>query len=77
MHEGQEKFYDFMIEKMLEDKKGEGSTLLKECFERQGKGTFTNEYLNEVNVKLLALMKPEFKGEVKDILDKFAENQSK
>lgn len=77
MHEGQAKFYDFMIDKMFEDKKGEGSSLLKECFERQEKGTFTIEYLNEVNVKLLAFMKPEYKGEVKDILDKFAENKSR
>lgn len=77
MHEGQSKFYNYMIEKMLDDKKDEGSALLKECFEHQEKGTFTIEYLNEVNVKILALTKPEFKGEVKDILDKFAENQSR
>lgn len=77
MHEGQSKFYEFMMDKMLEDRKEEGSSLLKECFERQQNGTFTMEYLYDVNIKLLALMKPESKGEVKEILDKFAENQSK
>ena len=73
MQEGQVKFYEYMIEKMLEERKEDGIMLLKESFEKQEKGTFTAEYLNEFNVKLLALIKPEFKGEVKSILDQFGE----
>lgn len=76
MQEGQVKFFEYMIDKMQEEKKEDGVLLLKESFEKQEKGTFTAEYLNEFNVKLLAFIKPEFKGEVKSILDQFGEMHS-
>ena len=71
MHEGQAKFYEYMIDKMEEERKEEGIMLLKESFERQEQGTFTTEYLDDISVKLLALIKPGFKEEVKNIFEQF------
>lgn len=72
MNQGQELFYNFFIERVVEGKEAEAKTILKESFEKQDTNTFDLNYLNEIMPKLLSLVKAEKVEEVKEAMNHFA-----
>lgn len=72
MNPGQEMFYNFLMERTMEDKKEEAKTLLEDCFEKQNNGTFNHQYLEGVMPKLFAIVKPEATDELKAAMNNFA-----
>lgn len=71
MNPGQQQFFNFILERTLEDKQEEVRSLLEDSFKRQAEGTFNMEYLNDFNIKLISLLKPEAVEEVSKILKQF------
>lgn len=74
MNPGQNQFYNFILERVEEDKKEEAKTLLEESFIKQNEDTFDKEYLSQWAPKILEMVKPEYKTEVKNIMEGFAAN---
>ncbi len=72
MNPGQEKFYEFFMERVQEDKKEEAKTLLEVGFAKQEEGTFTAEYLQEVMPKYFAVIKPEALAELQMAMASFS-----
>jgi hypothetical protein len=72
MNQGQEMFYNFFIERAMDDKKEEAKALLEESFAKQAAGTFDMAYLQEIMPKFFAVVKPEAIEEVKKAMDHFA-----
>jgi hypothetical protein len=72
MNPGQKMFYDFFIDRALEDKKDEARGLLEESFARQAAGTFNMAYLQEIMPKFFSVVKPEAIDEVKEAMNHFA-----
>ena len=71
MNEGQKKFFDFILERIQNGKEDEAKALLEEGFSKQADGTFTAEYSREIIPKYLAILKPEYIEEVKNIMENF------
>lgn len=65
-------FYNFFIERAMDDKKEEAKSLLEESFAKQAAGTFHMAYLQEIMPKFFAVVKPEAIEEVKKAMDHFA-----
>lgn len=72
MNPGQEMFYNFYMERVKDDKKGEAEALLKDSFARQADSTFDKAYLEQIIPKMLSLVKPEATPEVKQAMEHFA-----
>ncbi|MBW8382310.1 MAG: hypothetical protein K0M69_07315 [Youngiibacter sp.] len=72
MNPGQKMFYDFFIERALEDRKDEARELLEESFSRQAAGTFNMAYLQEIMPKFFSVVKPEAINDVKEAMNHFA-----
>lgn len=73
MHEGQEKFLNFILDNVEESKKEDAKELLAESFAKQADGTFNQEYLGEFIQKMLGMIKPENVEKVKAIMVQFKE----
>ncbi|GFZ30376.1 hypothetical protein CSC2_09020 [Clostridium zeae] len=72
MNQGQELFYNFFIERAMDDKKEEAKALLEESFAKQAAGTFDMTYLQEIMPKFFAVLKPESIEEVKKAMNHFS-----
>jgi hypothetical protein len=72
MNPGQKMFYDFFIERTIDDKKEEAKRLLEDGFARQAAGTFDKAYLDEVTPQYFELIKPEAVEELKGAMSSFA-----
>ncbi|MGI6084945.1 MAG: hypothetical protein ACOYIF_05805 [Acetivibrionales bacterium] len=72
MNNGQEMFYNFIIERAKDDKKEEAKALLKESFARQDAGTFDKAYFQEIMPQYFALVKPEAIEELKRAMEHFS-----
>lgn len=72
MNPGQEQFYNFFIERTMDDKKEEAKELLMEGFAKQAEGTFDRQYFEEVKPKYFALIKSECIEEVKAAMEHFS-----
>jgi hypothetical protein len=70
-NEGQKKFFDFILERVQNEKEEEAKALLEESFSKQADGTFTAEYSQEIIPKYIAILKPEYVEEVKNIMINF------
>lgn len=68
MNNGQEKFFNFIMEKVSEDNETKAKELLKESFSKQDDGTFNKEYMMSFIPRMLELIKPECLEEVKNIM---------
>jgi ribosomal protein S3AE len=66
MNEGQQRFYDFVMERVQEGKEEEIKAIMSESFKRQQEGTFSKEYMNEIVPKMIMLLKPECVEEFKN-----------
>ncbi len=71
MHEGQEKFYNFILERVKEEKLEEAKALLLEGFEKQADNTFNADYMASYISKMTSLLKDEHVDEVAGIMSQF------
>jgi predicted PurR-regulated permease PerM len=71
MNAGQEKFLDFVLDRVRDDKKDEAKAILDESFAKQDDGSFNAAYLASIVPKLAVTLKPEFVDEVKAVITKF------
>lgn len=72
MNAGQEKFYNFIVERVRDEHKDATKELMQENFKSQAEGTYTREQLIETQEKLLEMLKPEAVEEVKAAMAHFA-----
>jgi len=77
MNPGQEKFYNFIMERVQAGKQDEANALLKESFAKQADGTFNAEYLKSFAPRMIAILKPECVAEVKAIMSQFGPSHTK
>ena len=68
MNNGQEKFFNFIMERVDLENQDKAKELLSESFAKQDEGTFNQEYMMSFIPRLLKLIKPEFLDEVKNIM---------
>lgn len=70
--QGQEKFLQFILERVQEGKEEEARAILLENFKKQDEGTFSQQGIQEFVPKMLLLLKPEKLQEVQLIVQQFA-----
>lgn len=68
MNSGQEKFLNFIMERVELENQNKAKELLSESFAKQEDGTFNKEYMMNFIPRMLELIKPEFIDEVKNIM---------
>lgn len=71
MNVGQEKFLNFIIERVTQENQEKAKELLNESFSKQDNGTFNQEYIISFIPRMLELIKPEFIDEVKHIMTNY------
>lgn len=71
MNPGQEKFFQFILERVSPEHQEQAEQLLKEAFQKQDNQTFDSDYKMEFSPKMLSMLKPEYVDEVKQIMDGF------
>ena len=74
MNQGQEKFLEFILERVQEDKVEEAKALLADNFKKQSEGNFTQDDIAQTIPKMLALLKPDKVEEVQGIMKQFAQD---
>ncbi len=72
MNPGQEMFYNFFVERAMDDKKEDAKLLLEDCFSKQNAGAFDRKYFEEIMPKFFAIVKPEAVEELKSAMDSFS-----
>lgn len=75
MNEGQQRFFHFILERVLDGKQEDAKALLSESFGKQAEGSFTQEYAMAFMPRMLALLKPEHVEEVKGIMIQYGGGQ--
>ncbi len=73
MNQGQEKFYNYILERVEDSKLEAAKELLGESFDRQDKGTFEKEYMEEFIPRMVALLKQDSVEEVTGVMALFGE----
>lgn len=68
MNNGQEMFFNFIIQNVEEKNQDKAKELLSESFGKQADGTFNEEYLAAFIPRMLELIKPESMEQVKSIM---------
>ncbi|WP_066874340.1 hypothetical protein [Clostridium mediterraneense] len=68
MNSGQEKFFNFIMERVELEKQAKAKELLSESFAKQADGSFNKEYMMNFIPRMLELIKPEYIDEVKNIM---------
>lgn len=68
MNQGQEKFFNFIMQNVEEKNQDNAKELLAESFGKQDDGTFNQEYMMTFIPKMLELIKPENLEQVKNIM---------
>jgi len=68
MNQGQEHFFNFIIQNVEEKNHDRAKELLNESFTKQDNGTFNAEYMASFIPRMLELIKPECVEQVKNIM---------
>lgn len=68
MNQGQEMFFNFIMENVAEENQEKAKALLNESFGKQDEGSFNQEYLMSFIPRMLELIKPESVEKVKTIM---------
>lgn len=68
MNNGQERFFNFIMERVSSENQEKAKELLNESFAKQNDGSFNKEYMMSFIPRMLELIKPEFIDEVKNIM---------
>lgn len=72
MNPGQEKFRNYILERVCDSRMAEAEELLRESFQKQDERTFDLAYLHDFMPRMRALLKPEYVEEVNQIMNEFA-----
>ncbi|WP_314592028.1 hypothetical protein [Paenibacillus terrigena] len=75
--QGQDKFLNFILERVQEGKEEEAKEILTENFKKQAEGTFTQDDVQHFVPKMINLLKPEKLGEVQEVVKQFSGNFGK
>jgi uncharacterized protein YozE (UPF0346 family) len=68
MNQGQQGFYNFIMQNIEEKNQDKAKELLNESFSKQDNGTFNAEYMASFIPRMLELIKPESVEKVKNIM---------
>lgn len=68
MNQGQEMFFNFIMQNVEDSNKDKAKELLSESFKKQDDGTFNQEYMMNFIPRMLKLIKPENVEQVKNIM---------
>lgn len=71
MNSGQERFFNFIIERVELENQDKAKKLLSESFAKQSEGTFDKEDLMNFVPRMLELIKPEYLEEVQNIMGSY------
>jgi hypothetical protein len=74
MNEGQQKFLNFILERVKDGNEGAATQLLSDTFRRQDSDEFTPEHMQEFVPKILGYLKPECVDEVRMIMQDYDPN---
>jgi len=74
---GQEKFFNYILDRVKTDKLDEAKALLAESFQHQQNNSFTPQYLMEFGTKIVTFLKVEHVEEVKKIMSTFGSQMTK
>ncbi|MEH7097389.1 hypothetical protein [Neobacillus vireti] len=70
--QGQEKFLNFILQRVQEGKEDEAKEILTENFRKQSEGTFSQEDIQVFIPKMISLLKPEKLEEVQAVVKQFS-----
>lgn len=70
--QGQDKFLNFILQRVQEGKEDEAKAILLENFKKQDEGTFSQDDIQAFVPKMMSLLKPEKLEEVQAIAKQFA-----
>ena len=68
MNQGQEMFFNFIMQNVEEKNQEKAKELLAESFGKQAAGTFNQEYMMSFIPRMLELIRPESVEQVKNIM---------
>ncbi|MGL4344748.1 MAG: hypothetical protein ACRCTE_06100 [Cellulosilyticaceae bacterium] len=68
MNNGQEKFLNFILQRVTIENQDQAKELLSESFTKQEQGSFNEEYMMNFIPRMLQLIKPECRDEVQNIM---------
>ena len=71
MNNGQERFFNFIMERVSSENQEKAKELLSESFAKQNDGSFNKEYMMSFIPRMLELIKPESIEQVKNIMMNF------
>ncbi len=71
MNEGQQKFLNFVLDRVKEGNEATATELLSDTFRRQDSDEFTQENMQEFVPKMLDLLRPECVDEVRMIMQDY------
>ncbi len=57
LNEGQKAFYGFVMQRIQSGKESDAEAIMQEAFARYKDGTFTKEYMNDVGMRVMALLR--------------------
>jgi len=72
MNQGQELFYNFIVERVHDEYKDAAKKLLDESFTKQASGTFTRDDMVKAQEAIMKMLKPEVLAEVIAAMAHFA-----
>ncbi len=72
MNQGQERFYQFIIERVEENQVEEAKKLLEYNFKKQDEGNFTQNDMIQFIPKLIGMLKPDKIEEVQAVMKEFS-----
>ncbi len=77
MKQEQERFLNFVMERIQPGMQDEAKTMMIENFGKQANGTFTAEYLEDFSSRLSGILKPEYVNEVQSAVKEYGQSYAK
>jgi len=74
MDQGQEQIFNFILERVKDDKVDEAKVLLVENFKKLAEGNFTQDDMTVIIPKMMALLKPDKIMEIQTVIMQLAES---
>ncbi|MCL2482103.1 MAG: hypothetical protein FWF43_01535 [Propionibacteriaceae bacterium] len=59
MNPSQQKFHDFILDRIQPGKEDQAESIMAESFRHQDDGSFSPEYMGQVQATLMSLLRPE------------------
>lgn len=72
--QGQEMFFNFILQRVQEGKEDEAREILVENFKKQDEGTFTKDDIEQFIPKMMNIIKPEKIEEIQAVAKQFSKS---